>query len=55
MHKNLSIIFEGDGYVRFPLSILDDGPKYRVENLLVKFRTTQKEGVIFLLNDKLQV
>ncbi|XP_033756340.1 uncharacterized protein LOC117339075 [Pecten maximus] len=47
-----SMVFDGDGYVLFPMSILR--PYYRVDSLFLKFSTRQREGVLLLLNDQRQ-
>ncbi|OWF52764.1 Laminin-like protein epi-1 [Mizuhopecten yessoensis] len=47
-----SMVFDGNGYVMFPMSMLL--PYYRVESLYLRFSTRQKEGILLLLNDQLQ-
>lgn len=47
-----SMIFEGDGYAKFSLYLID--PSY-IDNIHLVFQTLQKEGVLLFINDKLKV
>ncbi|XP_060082426.1 uncharacterized protein LOC132561742 [Ylistrum balloti] len=47
-----SMVFDGDGYVMFPISVLR--PNSRVDSLYLKFSTRQREGILLLLNDKVE-
>ena len=47
-----SMIFEGDGYAKFSLYLIDAS---YIDNIHLVFQTLQKEGVLLFINDKLKV
>ncbi|KAK3095552.1 hypothetical protein FSP39_016029 [Pinctada imbricata] len=50
--RNQAIVFEGDGYTKYGIETLRSPS--RIENIQLGFRSQQKNGLMFLLNDRLQ-
>ncbi|XP_052102568.1 uncharacterized protein LOC127736090 [Mytilus californianus] len=46
-----SMIFEGDGFAKFSLHLIDAS---YIDNIHLGFQSTQKEGVLLFINDKLK-